>query len=348
LLVAVSGGADSTALLAGLARIAHEFGLTLEAAHLHHRLRGRAADADLEAVRTLCGALKVPLHAARWNTRDRMRRRGMSGQNGLRRLRREFLEQVATANDCAAIATAHTADDQLETLLLRLARGTGLAGMAGIRPRSGPVIRPLLMAPRAAIEEDLARAGIAWREDASNLDPAYARNRIRLEVVPALARATSRTPGAAGQNRPDRASSGAARLAIHAARATLEIGRCKDLMERRARQALRRVSCIQGREIDLDSRKVGTCPSALQRTMLRAAWEAVSGSAVGLTAHHLDGLARLVRIGRVGARVLLPGGEAIRGRTHLKIRMAGPAAGERSPRPGRAGRQTGAVVAAGR
>src|SRR5207245_5453005 len=89
----------------------------------------------------------------------------------------------------AAIATAHTADDQLETLLLRLMRGSGLAGLGGIHPRRGGWIRPLLAAARAEVEADLRRAGQAWREDSSNQDPRYARSRVRHDVIPAMLRA---------------------------------------------------------------------------------------------------------------------------------------------------------------
>jgi tRNA(Ile)-lysidine synthetase-like protein len=155
-LVAVSGGADSTALLRALHRLAPELGYRLVAAHLHHGLRGMEADDDLGFVRALCERLEVTLVSARWNTRERMRRRRLSGQDGLRRLRREFLERVARRSGASAIATAHTADDQLETLLLRLGRGTGLVGLGGIAMRRGGWIRPLLEASRAEIEADLA------------------------------------------------------------------------------------------------------------------------------------------------------------------------------------------------
>ena len=147
LLVAVSGGADSTALLVGLRGLAKESGISLWAAHLHHGLRGAEADADLAAVRALCGALCVPVSAARWNTRLRMRRRGLAGQAGLRVLRREFLLAAARRCGAAAIATAHTADDQLETVLLRLVRGTGLRGLGGKVPRPGDKNKPPLLAP---------------------------------------------------------------------------------------------------------------------------------------------------------------------------------------------------------
>src|SRR5262245_19480690 len=186
LLVAVSGGADSTALLVALASVAREFSLTLRAAHLHHGLRGADADGDLAHVRALCGRLAVPLKAARWDCAARMRRRGTSGEAGLRALRREFLLTAMRRAGATAIATAHTADDQLETPRLRLSRGSGLTGLAGMRARHGVWLKPLLLATRADVERDLAQHGLSWCEDASNASPAFTRNRIRHAVIPAL------------------------------------------------------------------------------------------------------------------------------------------------------------------
>src|SRR5262249_31591337 len=110
-LVAVSGGADSTALLLGLAKVAPEFGLAIHAAHLHHGLRGAEADADLAFVQRLCARLGVPLIAARCDARALMQRQGLAGENGLRVLRRRFLRMALRRASALAIATAHTADD---------------------------------------------------------------------------------------------------------------------------------------------------------------------------------------------------------------------------------------------
>src|SRR5262245_33035136 len=168
LLVAVSGGADSTALLVALSSLARESGLEIHAAHLHHGLRGADADEDLAHVRELCERLRVPLVAARWDCAARMRRRGTGGEAGLRELRREFLLTAARRAGAKAIATAHTADDQLETLLMRMARGTGLGGIAGMRARHGVWLKPMLQATRADVERDLRQHGLMWRDDASN------------------------------------------------------------------------------------------------------------------------------------------------------------------------------------
>src|SRR5262245_20020000 len=142
--VAVSGGPDSMALLVALHRLARAYPLCLSVGHLHHGLRGHEADGDRDAVRRACRRLVIPLASARWDTAALMRRRGLSGQAGLRTLRLEFLSTSAQRHHAEFIATGHTADDQLETMLLRLARGTGLRGLAGIRPRAGRFVRPLL------------------------------------------------------------------------------------------------------------------------------------------------------------------------------------------------------------
>jgi tRNA(Ile)-lysidine synthetase-like protein len=250
----VSGGADSTALLLGLHRLRAELGLELRAAHLHHGLRGRQADRDLAFVRALCARLRVPLVSARRDTRVLMRRRGLSGQAGLRRLRREFLLGAARRAGAAAIATAHTADDQLETLLLRLGRGTGLRGLGAMSARHGPWIRPLLGASREQIEADLRRAGQAWREDRSNAEPRYLRSRIRHQAIPALVaalgdewrsvgfgrRATraSRRHPAATAGGPTAAARGA--LARRVAAILAEVRAARRMVERRAARLLAR------------------------------------------------------------------------------------------------------------
>jgi tRNA(Ile)-lysidine synthase len=297
LLVAVSGGADSTALLLGLARVAPEFGLTLHAAHLHHGLRGADADADLEFVRGVCGRLQVPLAAARWDTRARLRRRGLSGQAGLRVLRHEFLARWAMRVGAVAIATAHTADDQLETLLMRLMRGSGLRGLGGIRPRHRGRIRPLLEATRADIEADLRKAGQGWREDASNRDLRYARNRVRNSVVTAMAAAAD----------TDRVGEARARLARRAAEATRELRSAHGALRVWATRVYRGIARIQGDAVALDSRKLGTYPYAVRRLILQRSWTRLAPDGVGLTDRHYRSLDRLLCGRRGGARVDLPG-----------------------------------------
>ena len=320
ILVAVSGGADSTALLRGLHRLAHEFGYQLAAAHLHHGLRGRDADDDRDFVSRLCDELGVPLMAARWNVRARLRSRGLSGQDGMRRLRREFLVAAAARTQARWIATAHHADDQLETLLLRLARGTGLTGLGGIAPRRGRWIRPLLEAPRAWIEADLRAAGRAWREDASNADLGYARNRARHQVIPALAGLLQ------GASR--------ASLALKAVSVASEARAAARLLERRARAS--GVLNVDGGVV-LDCTRLASLSPLGVRWLARRAW-AMAGSRNGLTDRHLKALVRLASPGRTGQLDLPEGMAATRHGDRLSIRR--PGSGIESNNPTKSRRRT--------
>lgn len=309
LLVAVSGGADSTALLAALASLAREFALEVHAAHLHHGLRGADADADFEHVRALCARLGVPLHAGR------LRPASHASEGSLRTARRRFLMTVAKRARCVAIATAHTADDQLETTLMRLARGTGLSGLAGMRPRHGAWLKPLLEATRADIERDLAAARLDWREDASNGSRAFLRNRVRLDVVPALARAAAASASAAPTAAAEAASAPArARetLARHAAAAARELAEADVAIRRRARALLARATdAHQPGRLDLVA--VAAHPeAAVRRAVLRSWWTRVCPDSSGLPRPALEAL--LGRLARPleAAELALEGGRIAR------------------------------------
>lgn len=318
----MSGGADSIALLLGLSALVPALGYRLQAAHLHHGLRGAEADRDLEAVRALCRRLGVPLTAARWDCRSRMARLGLSGQAGLRTLRRRFLARAARSAGAAAIATAHTADDQMETVLLRLVRGTGLRGLAGMSVRRGGWLKPLLAVTRAEIEADLRAAGEPWREDRSNEDPAYERNRIRSEVIPALLAPAD--PGRAGAAR--------AALARRFAAACDEVRSARRVVEAQATRILERTAGSSDGRITLDPRRLGSYPLAIQRAVLRQLWRR-SGHRTGLTLRHLGALQSLI-VARGGrSAVDLPRGwRAERDRGLLVL---GPAAGAPDPAPAR-------------
>ena len=327
--MAVSGGADSVALLIALRRVAREFDLSVHAAHLHHGLRGREADGDLAFVRALCARLGVPLRAERWDARARMRRRGLTGQAGLRALRREFLAAAARRAGATAIATAHTADDQLETVLMRLLRGAGLAGLAGMRPRRGGWIKPLLEGTRAEIEADLRAAGEPWRDDRSNADRAYLRNRVRHDVIPALLAALEPAGTGAGAR---------AALARRVSRAAAEAGGATGALERWTGRVLSHHVRIQGGEITLDPRGVRSYPSVARHMILRRFWATGAPGRGGLTHRHLEQLTRLVEGVRGSARVALPGGvDAVRERgwVRLEPRAAGRPGAERHGGPGR-------------
>ena len=183
LVAAVSGGADSMALLLLLRQLQPRFGYTLSACHVNHGLRGQSADRDEAFVRAECARLGVPLrvfHAAELTPPP-----AHAGEDWARRLRYTAFVQLQ-GQGIDAIATAHTANDQAETLLLRLARGTGLHGAGGIRPRRGCYLRPLLCLSRAETEAVCRAAGQPWVTDETNDTDAYARNRLRHSALPAL------------------------------------------------------------------------------------------------------------------------------------------------------------------
>ncbi len=174
---AVSGGADSVALVFAMYLLRDKFGICLEAAHYNHGLRGEESDADQSFVETLCRQYDIPLHIGKGNV--------MPGKKGLEASAREarygFLEGLT-----GKIATAHTADDNGETMLLHLIRGTGLKGLGGIAPKRGSIIRPMLTVTRREILAFLQEYNLSYREDSSNASDDFLRNRLRHHVMPIL------------------------------------------------------------------------------------------------------------------------------------------------------------------
>jgi len=185
LVVGLSGGADSVALLDALASLRRRRGFRVVAAHLDHGLRAGSAD-DAAFCAELCRSLDVPLHAGSADVRGRAARERGGLEQAARRERYAFLRRVRDEEAAAAVAVAHTRDDQAETLLLRLLRGAGATGLAGMRPRTGDVVRPLLAVSRQEVLAHLRERGLAWREDPSNADAAHRRNRVRHELIPYL------------------------------------------------------------------------------------------------------------------------------------------------------------------
>lgn len=192
-LVAVSGGRDSCVLLDLFVARQAVHGLALVVAHVHHGLRGAEADLDADHVASLARAAGLPFRLARIDPESE-RRSGPSRarptlEEAARGLRRAALLRLADDAGCTAIATAHHAGDQAETLLLRLLRGTGPDGLLGMRPRSedGRWIKPLLTLSPGALDRWARARAVVWRDDASNADPRFQRNRVRHELLPTLA-----------------------------------------------------------------------------------------------------------------------------------------------------------------
>jgi tRNA(Ile)-lysidine synthase len=186
--VAVSGGPDSVCLLRALLSLAPEYGLKLHIAHLDHRFRGSESAAEAAFVAELAKQLGISSTVESRDVPTYCAERGLSAQAGAREVRYRFLRQVADAAGANRIALGHTANDQAETLLMRLIRGAGAAGLSAIPPVRDCIIRPLIDVTREEIMTYLKENGQDFVTDPSNLKPIYTRNRVRQEVLPVLER----------------------------------------------------------------------------------------------------------------------------------------------------------------
>ena len=189
--VAVSGGADSIALLRRLTGLATEIGLALSVAHVHHGIRGADADTDAEFVCALAATHQLVFHRRDVDTPLAARENRETIEEAARNLRYAWFRELLEQGEADAVATAHTLDDQAETVLHKLLRGAWTEGLGGIHPvihcARGVILRPFLGTRRAEIETWLRAIGQPWREDATNADRAFTRNRIRHELLPTLA-----------------------------------------------------------------------------------------------------------------------------------------------------------------
>lgn len=277
-------------------------GQRVAVAHVHHGLRGAEADGDLDFVRALAARMGVPFASERVRAADRD---GDSPEARARRLRYAALERMRAAEGCAWIATAHTLDDQAETLLLRAARGTGLRGLAGVAPRDDTrrLLRPLLGVRRAALRDYLRRRGQECREDSTNAALGMPRNRIRASVLPAL---EALAPGVTG------------RLASLAG----EAREAERFLCGLAEDALARILRVDAHGLRID--RAGLCglPDALRARTWLALFER-AGLGARATRAAIDRADRLALGGPSGARLGLPGGlELVARKRELNIRSA--------------------------
>jgi tRNA(Ile)-lysidine synthase len=307
--VGLSGGADSVALTDALAMLRRRQGFRVVAAHLDHGLREGSAD-DAEFCAELCRKLDVPFRRGEADVRARAARERGGLEQAARRERYAFLRRVRDEEKATAIAVAHTRDDQAETLLLRLLRGAGATGLAGMRPRKGDLLRPLLAVSRDEVLAHLRERGLAWREDPSNADPAHRRNRVRHELLPyleerfnpAIRAALARTAGLLADEAAHVRQEAEAHIAVA------------------ARQ--------EGEALVLARAPLAAAPAAVARAVLRQALLRTGGLAqVG--ALHVERVLELARSkAPSGRRLPLPGGrEALFTRVEVRLeKRARPAA----------------------
>jgi len=192
IVVGLSGGADSVALLHVLMSLQAELGISqISAVHVNHGLRGDAAASDEAFVCDLCSSLQIPLKIYQADVRGLSKKESMSIEEAGRKLRYFYMEEAVLGMKNAKIATGHHQNDNAETVIMNLARGSGLRGLCGIPPRNGKIIRPLLDISRIEIEKYMASHALKYITDASNLSHEYTRNCIRLEILPAIEKAVN-------------------------------------------------------------------------------------------------------------------------------------------------------------
>lgn len=299
LLVAVSGGGDSLALLYALHQAQTEFALRLCGAHLNHTLRGDESDADAAFVAAEFRRLDIPYTLQRADVAAYRRAHRLSMEDAARRVRYAFLADAAAHHAAHAVAVAHTADDQVETLLMNIIRGSGLDGLRGMQPLDRLAIdaanltlfRPLLGVTRAQTYAYCAALGLQPRQDASNLSLEHTRNRIRLELMPMLERFNPAARDAL------------LRLARNAAEDAAYIRTQANAVW----QDIAHQSESSEAVIALNTQVLARLHPAVQSRILRRAVQAVKGSADGITRRHILDMRRLIA-GPAGRTLHLPDG----------------------------------------
>jgi tRNA(Ile)-lysidine synthase len=291
-LVGVSGGADSTALLFCLHRLAPLLCLDLVVGHLNHQLRGIEADEDEQFVRALTGEAGLPFVAEAADVRKLAALRRLNLEDAARRARYDFLRRTAARLDCGRIAVGHNLNDQAESVLIRFLRGSGPDGLSGIHPvLDDLVIRPLLECSRAEIEKYLHTLGRSCREDSSNMELKLRRNRVRRELVPYLQEHFN------------------PRVLEALARGAARAREIAEYLDREAKLACEAISKVSGPALlSLSAGRLGELHPALRNAVIRRAIRECRGSLTGISEHHVRDVIRLVESKRSGHAIDLPGG----------------------------------------
>ncbi len=319
LAVGLSGGADSVALLRSLAEQGRELGLVLHAAHLHHGLRGAEADDDLAFAKSLAGQLGIPFHESRVDTVGEAQPKGEIGKSSetieeaARRLRYGWFRQLMASGVVDCVATGHTLDDQAETVLAKFLRGAWTEGLSGIHPvvefPEGRILRPILGVTRAEVEAYLRGIGQGWREDSSNRQLSFTRNRIRHELLPLLETWNPRLRE---------------HLAQMAELAREEESWWSGEVSRASAGVMLRGRPVRGggrassEGVGVDIARLGELPVAVQRRVLRRAAEELG---IAIDFHATESMRSLALAGRAGQKSEAEGGLRAE-RTHRELRLS--------------------------
>ena len=308
--VAVSGGADSVALLLLLLELREKLGIVLSVVHFNHKLRGKASDADEAFVAKLAAKHRLEFHSASADVAKKAKKERANLEDAARRARHDYFRSLAESRVCGRIAVAHTADDQAETVLAHLLRGTGLAGLGGIHPRVGPVIRPLLSVRRNEVRSFLRARKQTWREDATNRDTKRMRARIRKKLLPLIEKQfqpaiVQHLTTLAELAREDEAFLDA-----------IAEERMYALVQKSSRRARIRMGDLfqpwKKEEFNTEDTESTEKTKALSKRMVRRMVESIKTRAGQLGAGHVDAVLQLAHVGQNGNSLPLPGGVEVR------------------------------------
>lgn len=310
--VAVSGGADSVALLLLLLELREKLGIVLSVVHFNHKLRGKASDADEKFVAKLAAKHGLEFHSTSGDVAKKAKKEGANLEDAGRRARYDYFRSLVDSGACTHIAVAQTADDQAETVLAHILRGTGLAGLGGIHRVACPAFRPLLCFRRAELRAYLRLKKQNWREDATNCDTKRLRARIRKKLLPLLEKKFQ--PAIVEH------------LTTLANLAREDESFFDALLKQRLAAAVRqRDGALRITFTDLFAEAVegglntnfteGTKKNdfiAMSKRMVRGLVERAKRQSGQLGAHHVDAVLQLARIGKNGSSLTLPGGVEVR------------------------------------
>ncbi|MCD7946832.1 MAG: tRNA lysidine(34) synthetase TilS [Oscillospiraceae bacterium] len=292
-LCAVSGGADSMCLLHLLCSRAGKGRYHVAAAHYNHQLRGGESNDDEAFVAAWCAAHDIPCFVGHGDVRGEAALRGKGTEETAREMRYAFLRRTAEEQGAVRIATAHQADDNAETVLLHLVRGCGLQGLTGIPPRRGEIVRPLLTTTRAAVLDYLREKQVPYREDSTNSDLTYTRNRLRHQVMPLLREMNPRFAQCAGKT--------AAHLRAD-----------NDYLTAQAMEPFRSVQWTEGNAA-ISVSVLNALPEPVSVRVIRLILRACGdGADTDCTAAQLGGILRLCKAERPSAKIFLNNSRLVR------------------------------------
>ncbi len=288
--VGLSGGADSVCLLKVLSEFRNELELNIIAVHVHHGLRGREADEDQAFVEALCASWGIALKTFRVDLKRLCHEQGGSLEETGREVRYRLFREVMEETGANTVAVAHHREDQAETLMLHILRGTGLDGLCGMNMKQGYVIRPLLNAGRAQILRYLEANGISFRIDSSNLTGEFTRNRIRNVLFPMIQEMFGVDP------------------TTQLVRLSHIVREDRDYIEEAAEKAYQVVLLSENDHIELSLKDLQSFSASIIKRIIRRAWERINTNRKNLEQVHVDQIMELCRSGHTGKKIRLPKG----------------------------------------